>query len=438
MRPGSFLPGDRDLALALARVLERRDALTALPLAAGAGQVALVFGAVDVALPALDAALALEGGDDADRIEALRVRGALLTLQGDYAGARTCLGTAHALAERIGDEAQARRVRIHLARASYLDGNPVAAGALLDGLPDALARAGERFGEGLALTVAGTIEFAHGDLDASIALLGRALAAFEECGDDFGITDVCYFLGFAYADAGEAAAAAATYERGLAAAGDALPVHAVWLHYALGKLELAQGDADAGETRADACAAAARLGGASLGGWYPLALRAEAALIRRRFDEAAAWSERARALLEQTRRHAGTTGHLDAMLAQTLQLAARAAAGRGRRREPRVLQLAAARHALATKRPYAAAEGLEGVAWALASEGRLADAATLLGAAAAVREAARRPLLPPWRADVDAVEARLGPEHDEARALGRTLAPRAALAVAAARVAQPA
>ena len=125
------------------------------------------------------------------------------------------------------------------------------------------------------------------------------------------------------------------------------------------------------------------------------------------------------------------------MLAQTLQLAARAAAGRGRRREPRILQLAAARHALATKRPYAAAEGLEGVASALASEGRLADAATMLGAAAAVREAARRPLLPPWRAEVDAVEALLGPEHEEARALGRTLAPRAALAVAAADVAQP-
>ena len=48
-----------------------------------------------------------------DRIEALRVRGALLTLQGDYTGARTCLGTADALAERIGDEDQARRVRIN-------------------------------------------------------------------------------------------------------------------------------------------------------------------------------------------------------------------------------------------------------------------------------------------------------------------------------------
>ena len=219
--------------------------------------------------PVLDAALALEGGDDADRIEALRVRGALLMLQGDYAGARTCLGSAHALAERFGDEALARRVRVHLARASYLDGNPVAAGALLDGLPEALADAGERFGEGLALTVAGTIEFSYGDLETSIALLGRALAAFEECGDDYGITDVCYFLGFAQADAGEAAAAAATYERGLAAAGDALPVYAVWLHYALGKLELAQGDAAAGEARADACAAAARLGGASVSGVVP-------------------------------------------------------------------------------------------------------------------------------------------------------------------------
>ncbi len=433
-----FQPTDRDLALALTRVLERGDAATALPLAAGAGQLAHVFGAVSVALAVLDAALALEGGDDADRIEALRVRGALLMLQGDYGGARTGLGSAHALAERVGDDALARRVRVHLARASYLDGNPVAAGALVDGLPEALAGAGERFGEGLALTVAGTIEFSHGDLGTSIALLDRALAAFEECGDDYGITDVCYFLGFAQADAGEAAAAAATYERGLAAAGDALPVYAVWLHYALGKLELAQGDADAGEARADACAAAARLGGATISGWYPLALRAEAALVRRRFDEAAAWSERARAHLEQTRRSAGTTGHLDAMLAQTLQLAARAAAGRGRRREPRILQLAAARHALATKRPYAAAEGLEGVASALASEGRLADAATVLGAAAAVREAARRPLLPPWRADVDAVEALLGPEHDDARALGRTLPPRAALAVAAADVAQPA
>ena len=357
-----FQAADRDLALALARALERGDADTALPLAAGAGQLAHVFGAVSLALPVLDAALALEGGDDADRIEALRVRGALLILQGDYSHARTCLGSAHALSDRFGDEALARRVRVHLARASYLDGNPVAARALLDGLPEALADAGERFAEGLALTVAGTIEFSYGDLETSVALLARALAAFEACGDEYGITDVCYFLGFAQADAGEAAAAAATYERGLAAAGDALPVYAVWLHYALGKLELAQGDAAAGEARADACAAAARLGGASVSAWYPLALRAEAALLRRRFDEAAAWSERARAHLEQARRHAGTTGHLDAMLAQTLQLAARAAAGRGRRREPRILQLAAARHALATKRPYAAAEGLEGVA----------------------------------------------------------------------------
>ncbi|MEV6002877.1 BTAD domain-containing putative transcriptional regulator [Streptomyces griseomycini] len=298
-------------------------------------------------------------------------------------------------------------------------GGPAEGGGSFDALTAEFRKAGDRWGEAAALSTLATQALYEGDLEAVRRHAGASAALFAEVGDLWGQLQASEQLGVVAEVTGDYAAAARLHQDGVRGAEELQ----LWSHVSfrlarLGRVALLTGD-DARATelheRARRLAVEQSHRTAEQFAENGLALGA-----RRRGDLDAA-EALLRPWLEWNRRFG-----VDAGAALVLAQLGYVAEQRGDARRAGELHRDGFAAAHRSGDPRAVALALEGLAGARAAAGRSEEAASLLGTAAAVRDAVGAPLPPAERADVDRAAGRAREALGEsgfaaAFARGRTL-----------------
>ncbi|MFF6811581.1 hypothetical protein ACFZAG_17050 [Streptomyces sp. NPDC012403] len=306
-----------------------------------------------------------------------------------------------------------------LAHARCGFGDPAGGDGSFDGLTAEFRKAGDRWGEAAALSTLATQALYEGDLAAVRRHAGASAALFAEVGDRWGQLQASEQLGVVAEVTGDYPAVARLHQDGVRSAEELQ----LWSHVSfrlarLGRITLLTGDdvrATELHERARRLAVEQSHRTAEQFAENGLALGA-----RRRGDLDAA-EALLRPWLDWNRRFG-----VDAGAALVLAQLGYVAEQRGDARRAGELHRDGFAAARRSGDPRAVALALEGLAGARAAAGRPEEAASLLGTAAAVRDAVGAPLPPAERADVDraaerAREALGGPGFTAAFARGRTL-----------------
>ncbi|MFI2505120.1 BTAD domain-containing putative transcriptional regulator [Streptomyces sp. NPDC018972] len=298
-------------------------------------------------------------------------------------------------------------------------GDPAGGDGSFDGLTAEFRKAGDRWGEAAALSTLATQALYEGDLAAVRRHAGASAALFAEVGDRWGQLQASEQLGVVAEVTGDYPAAARLHQDGVRSAEELQ----LWSHVSfrlarLGRIALLTGDdvrATELHERARRLAVEQSHRTAEQFAENGLALGA-----RRRGDLDAA-EALLRPWLDWNRRF-GVDSGAALVLAQLGYVAEQ----RGDARRAGELHRDGFAAARRSGDPRAVALALEGLAGARAAAGRPEEAASLLGTAAAVRDAVGAPLPPAERADVDRAAERAredlgGPGFTAAFARGRTL-----------------
>ncbi|MGY1708568.1 AfsR/SARP family transcriptional regulator [Geodermatophilus sp. SYSU D00758] len=295
-----------------------------------------------------------------------------------------------ALFAELGEEFRTALSGTLLAVEAIGSDDPAAAFALLEQADRQFARDGDAWCAALADFVRLELHAGSGDLTAATTVGHRALLAFRELGDRWGVSAIQFHLGMALHRAGRLEEALAMYEGALAGVRDVGPANTV--QYALagaGHVTLLLGDPDrAAALLAESHEVAHRLGADG----NPRAAVGEGLLARERGDLAAA------------RERFTAAQQLLAGLDEPEWTAA-ALVGLGHVAEAGGdLDSAALSHGRAWQTAPGHAAALEGLACVAAARGDDAAAARFLGAAQVWRERRHRPADRLQRADADRAE----------------------------------
>jgi predicted ATPase/DNA-binding SARP family transcriptional activator len=267
--------------------------------------------------------------------------------------------------------------------------------AMLAEASDAFVRAGDEWGQALALFVEMELHCVAGSLDEATDLSHRALAIFRRLDDHWGVSAIQYHLGLAQHRAGRLTEAMRTYEAALSEgrlAGTANTIQ--YLLANMGHIALLLGDADRAERLFTEAGVTAHDLGAD---GSPLAALGEGMLARRRGDLTGAerhFSQALRMLAAPEVRDwaaAATSG-----LGFVAELSGDLATAE-RHHQGAYLLVRDIGHIGAAARAVA----VEGLACVAAARGDGQIAATLLGTAAHWRAEAHRPATPLERHDID-------------------------------------
>jgi non-specific serine/threonine protein kinase len=335
-----------------------------------AGRVTRAQGDLITTRAHLDESLALsrELGETALVAQVLNNLGLLLMYQGDYREARAALDEGLALSRQVNDHGRVGGALITLGRLVAREGDVVRAQALFEESLSLMRTIGSRAGVALALLQLGMVARDQGEIARAEALLTESLALAWEVHAWGIVTAALLFLGdLARDQQGDPERAARHYEQGRAVAREHEYQHAiVWHSVALGWAAHRRGDADAALAFLEEGLALARAMGdrsTSAMAWYVLGL--------------VAWSR-------------GDGGRATALVRESLAL--RQALGE-RRGVAECLEALASIQAGRRPPTVEDGDGHPAPGTARAAHSR---AVRLLGAAAALREAAGAPL---WPAD---------------------------------------
>jgi len=321
------------------------------------------------------------------------------------------------LFREVGDRPRAAMSRTLVAVEGI--GRPDVAGTvgMLAEAGDEFVRAGDEWGQALALFVEMELHCVAGSLDEATDLSHRALAIFRRLDDHWGISAIQYHLGLAQHRAGHLGDAMRTYDAALTEGrlvGKANTIQ--YLLANMGHIALMLGDADRAERLFTEASVAAHDLGAD---GSPLAALGEGLLARRRGDLTAAERHFSNALGMLTAPEvrdwaaAATSG-----LGFVAELSGDLDAAEHRHREAYLLATDVGHIGAAAR-----AVAIEGLACTAAARADGRSAATLLGTAARWRSEAHRPATPLESHDIERARDRartlLGPvAYEAAQAAG--------------------
>jgi predicted ATPase/DNA-binding SARP family transcriptional activator len=319
----------------------------------------------------------------------------------------------------VGDHHRAAMSRTLVAVEGIGRPDVAAAVGMLAEAREAFVRAGDEWGQALALFVEMELHCVAGSLEEATELSHRVLAIFRRLDDHWGISAIQYHLGLAQHRAGQLTDAMRTYDAALTEGrlvGKANTIQ--YLLANMGHIALMLGDAERAERLfAEASVAAHDLGADG----SPLAALGEGLLARRRGDLAGAERHFSEALSMLTAPEvqdwaaAATSGR-----GFVAELAGDLDAAEQLHRDACVLATDAGPAGAAAR-----AVAIEGLACVAAARGDGQSAATLLGTATRWRAEAHRPATPLELYDIeragDRARALLGPDtYEQARAAGLT------------------
>ena len=136
----------------------------------------------------LDAALALDAAEGAERAKALAVSGSLAVAAGDFARAEGLLDEALALYRALGDERGVARALFGQGELAFVAGDPAHAVACREEALALSRRTGDRWGVAMALyNLGGTGAILQGDTVRAEALLRESKELFDAQGDRWGV-----------------------------------------------------------------------------------------------------------------------------------------------------------------------------------------------------------------------------------------------------------
>jgi len=136
----------------------------------------------------LDAALALDAAEGAERAKALAVSGSLAVAAGDFARAEGLLDEALALYRALGDERGVARALFGQGELAFVAGDPAHAVACREEALALSRRTGDRWGVAMALyNLGGTGAILQGDTVRAEALLRESKELFDTQGDRWGV-----------------------------------------------------------------------------------------------------------------------------------------------------------------------------------------------------------------------------------------------------------
>ncbi|NUW43516.1 AfsR/SARP family transcriptional regulator [Nonomuraea rhodomycinica] len=257
---------------------------------------------------------------------------------------------------------------------------------------------GDRWGVAATLTLRAKLALVRGDLDAMRRDSERGLALFTELGDDWGRMEAMDALDRLAEARGDHAEAARLREEGLRLA-ERLGFEVPFKLSALGRIALLAGDYAAADERHERARRLAVAQSYKSAEEYAVLGLAVSARRQGRYAEAEALLTPWLGWLREVR---GTPG-----IAFVMAELGFAAEQRGDAATALARQRAGHEAALASGDPRAMALALEGLAGAVSLAGDHAEAARLLGAAAAAREEAGAPLPAAERLDVDRITTRV-------------------------------
>jgi predicted ATPase/DNA-binding SARP family transcriptional activator len=421
-----------DLDVAAELALDERDGERAQPLATALG--VLDFGLGDSARGRTRLARALRlDAPHATRVPALIVQSALLTLHGLVEPGRAAATEALELAE---DDRWRDRALAFLGCARLLGGDVHGAMQDLGGLEERLTLRGETWLRGFVSGWQGFVKLVLGDLHEARRLSTRAMQAFERCNDVWGVLTAAVNLGRVDRALGSYDEAARALERALEVGEARVPGRLGPLLHDFGVVQLRREQFDHAAELWQRCTEVAGSPSATGGWvlltgpaerWYAVMAAGHLARLDGEDERAATRYAEARALLEVVEREDRTTIGIDAAIAAALL-------AQGDVTDPAAsgpLLREALGRAMRSGDQRLVAQSLDALA-------RLVDSpvqgAELLGAAAAVRDAAGGPLPPVEARAVEAIalslRALVGDEAFEAaRARGRADPMAVALAV---------
>ncbi|NUW35361.1 AfsR/SARP family transcriptional regulator [Nonomuraea sp. SMC257] len=257
---------------------------------------------------------------------------------------------------------------------------------------------GDRWGVAATLALRAKLDLVRGDLDAMRRDGERSLAMFTELGDDWGRMEAMDALDRLAEARGDHAEAARLREEGLRLA-ERLGFEVPFKLSALGRIALLAGDYAAADERHERARRLAVAQSYKAAEEYAVLGLAVSARRQGRYAEAEALLTPWLGWLREVR---GTPG-----IAFVMAELGFAAEQRGDTATALARQRAGHEAARASGDPRAVALALEGLAGAVSLAGDQTEAARLLGAAAATREAAGAPLPAAERLDVDRITTRV-------------------------------
>ena len=289
-----------DLDAAFRYALGQRDADLALDLAAGLGALHHRLGTVPLGVALMDRALALGGGDPARRRGVLWWHVPLVLAELRVAAARASLAQ---LKEIAGGEPG---VLLAEGQLELCAGSLEAAEALLTGLPEELARRGDRFLAGNASWALGTIALVRGAPAAAVPLMTVARDHYAACADVCSLDAVAADLVAASTAAGLDREAADACEHALAfAPRRPLGERNTHLLHEAAVIAARAGDGRRAARLAESAATAANRDPVAIGPWHAPVAAGDVALLDGRLDTARGHYERALALATGVRAQAG-------------------------------------------------------------------------------------------------------------------------------------
>ena len=409
-----FKPRRADFEAAADLAFELRDADLALSLSSALGTLGFLFVGAAGDRARVEAALTLPGGALERRLRCLRARAVLLIRDGRPTEAIAVGSSGLRVAEQAEDETELARMQTVIFQARLAAGDLPLEVEELDWVEAYTVRKGESWHEGMLHHYRGLAAFASGNVAEARSCAERALEAFAVSGDLWGIVNASETLGHSLAAVGEYETAMQVYERALAAGVRDLQAEAVPLLYHYGLSRLRAGDWEAAARLFEECARLSEDASAFLR-WHSVMGAAHIARERGEREETARLYGEALALVRQAVREGLDNRAVRVAMVVTLRELGHLSERTGNGDNARSYQEESLAWARRIGEPRLLARTLEGLAGALSLGGEASEAARLLGAAEATRDAVHAGLPEGERDELIRVTTRLRDQLGETR-----------------------
>jgi hypothetical protein len=311
-----LVPYHWDIDAASGWAIARGEADLALDLATGVGAFHHLVGTITLGREAIEAALALEGGDPAKRIQAMRWQIALLLCELRLPAVRAAIDVARELIADQGGGRERNELRSFEAHLALCQGDLVGAARANDGVYEEALRHGGRLTAAYAAWTSGTVERMRGNPHAAIEEFTRACGHVSDIVDICALDNLAAALAEAAAAAGDEALAEAVCARTLATASDRpLGERNTYLLHEAALAAARSGDVERARELARAALTGARRDPIRIGPWHAPAARGDVALVAGERDVARAEYEQALRLALDVRAEVGPSLPVDARLA---------------------------------------------------------------------------------------------------------------------------
>jgi predicted ATPase len=311
-----LVPYHWDITAASDWAIAHGEADLALDLATGVGAFHHLVGTITLGREGIDAALALEGGDPAKRIQAMRWQVALLLCELRLPAVRAAIDAARELIGRHGGARERNELRSFEAHLALCEGDIEAAARANDGVYEEALRLDARLTAAFAAWTDGTVERMRGNLDAAVEQFTLACVHVTDIVDICALDNLAAALAEAAAASGREDLAEAACARTLATAPERpLGERNTYLLHEAALAAARGGDVERAGELARAALTGARRDPISIGPWHAPAARGDVALAAGELDVARVEYEQALRLALDVRAEVGPSLPVDARIA---------------------------------------------------------------------------------------------------------------------------